>query len=393
MSFPARPTLLLFAHERGDARVRKRLQAFLDLGWRVVGLTFHRQRTGRDPEIFWENIHLGTTYDRRYLQRLMAILRGMLTLWKNRALFDEATVLYAINADNGWLALIGRWMAGRKTPLAVEIADIQPPMLGHGAKARVMRLFERLVLDRTDWLVTTSPGFVRHYFEPLQPFRGATVLLENRVYPSPAVVAARNRTPEVAPPTDDGPWIVGYFGALRCQRSWDAIRQLARELDGRVRFLLRGYPTALSAEAFQRDLADSPNVEFGGRYTYPDDLPTLYGTVHFSWCFDFSDAGANSRWLLPNRIYEGGLFRVPALAAAETETGRWVAERGAGWTFETGDAWLTSMAGFFRSLSPAEWHATRQTLHALPDAIFTGEADYHALSRRLQNASRDEAIR
>ncbi len=385
MPSPARPTLLFFAHERGDARVRKRLQAFIDQGWRVIGLTFHRHRAGKDPGIFWENIHLGTTYDRRYLQRLLAIFGGLAKLWKNRALFAEATALYAINADNGWLALLGRWMAGKTTPLAVEIADIQPPMIGAGARAKAMRFFEAAVLQRTRWLITTSPGFLRHYFEPFQPFKGPVFLLENRVYPSPAVVAVRDRTPEVPPP-HDAPWVVGYFGALRCERSWEAIRWLGRELNGRVRFVLRGYPTALSAEKFAHELADSPNVEFAGRYAYPDDLPTLYGAIHFSWCFDFSDAGANSRWLLPNRIYEGGLFHVPALADADTETGRWVAQRGAGWTFHTDDHWLESMADFFRKVSPTEWSTVRARLKAEPDEAFTGEADYRRLSELLQTA-------
>jgi succinoglycan biosynthesis protein ExoL len=42
---------------------------------------------------------------------------------------------------------------------------------------------------------------------------------------------------------------------------------------------------------------------------------------------DLSSDGPNAVWLLPNRIYEGGLHAVVPIARAGTETGRWLAAR------------------------------------------------------------------
>ncbi|MND84521.1 hypothetical protein D3C80_764130 [compost metagenome] len=59
-------------------------------------------------------------------------------------------------------------------------------------------------------------------------------------------------------------------------------------------------------------------------------LASHYDGVHFVWGLDFFEAGLNSRWLLPNRLYEGGARNRPVIAQAEVETGRWLAQRGCG---------------------------------------------------------------
>src|SRR6185503_20367573 len=49
---------------------------------------------------------------------------------------------------------------------------------------------------------------------------------------------------------------------------------------------------------------------------------------------DFMEAGYNSLWLLPNRLYEGGYQAVPAIAPAGTQTASWIASHGAGFTVD-----------------------------------------------------------
>ena len=44
------------------------------------------------------------------------------------------------------------------------------------------------------------------------------------------------------------------------------------------------------------------------------------------------EAGYNSVWLLPNRLYEGGYYGVPAIAPAGTQTAAWVNARSVGFT-------------------------------------------------------------
>ncbi len=372
-------SLVFIGPERTDARSVKRIAALSAEGWQVTGFTFHRERGQADPVPAWDNIHLGTTYSRRYFQRLWAILCAFGVVFRHRRRIREAAAIYVINPDNAFLALFGRLASRRRVPLVVEIADIQPVMTRSGVTARVLRCFERFVLRRCRLLVTTSPGFVRHYFEPVQQYRGPVFLLENKVYPSAGLIAARQPRTGPARP---GRWTIGFFGVLRCQRSMDLICQLAAEFPEKLTFVLRGVPAGLDADLFHQQTGAHSNIEYGGPYRYPDDLASLYGSVDFNWCFDFSAAGTNSTWLLPNRIYEGGLYHCPALAFADTETAAWVTANHCGEAFS--EDLHAQLHAFFAALTLEKWQAFHAACASAPDELFTAESDYTRLSAALE---------
>ncbi len=393
--------LACFAHERGDARVKKRVAALQAQGWRVKGYMFHRIRDKVDEPPFWENVELGVTENRQYLKRVFRLLFSLCILWQHRAALREASVFYVVNTDNALLALAARWMArrpGGPAPLVLELADVQPAMLGQGLRGKVMRTVERFVLRRTALLVTTSPGFVKNYFTPLQQFTGPVFLLENKVYPSMGIAAPgpaqSDPAASLAPPTrlparGGKPWVIGLFGAFRCRRSIEMMRELAARFPDRLHFYLRGYPSGTDAAAIADLLRGLPNLEWGGAYQYPGDLADLYGRIDFNWTFDFADAGANSAWLLPNRIYEGGLLGCSALADASTETGQWVAGNAAGWTF--GEPFESTLATFLENLTESEWQEKQAACAQLPRSLTCGEADYAALSATLTKLTAGEA--
>ncbi len=380
VSAPPHSPLAFFAHERGDARVVKRIAALQDQRWKVVGFTFHRVREKPELPPGWQNIHLGTTYNRRYFRRLWAFVKAIGVLWANRDRLGNCGVIYAVNTDNALLALLGRFFAGRRVPLVLELADIQPVMTGKGLVAKIFRAIERVVLERVALLVTTSPGFVREYFLPVQNFTGEIFLLENKVYPSRRLPLAEAAS-EV-PVAHGQPWVIGGFGALRCRRSLEMMHALALRLGERVRFVLRGYPAGTLADEFDDLLGDLPNFVYGGSYFYPDELAELYAGIDFNWAFDQTDPNGNSAWLLPNRIYEGGCFGVPVLGAAVTETGRWIEEHALGWTFA--EPLEESLAAFFEALTVTDWAVVKHRCAEHPRGEFTGDDDYVNLAKRLK---------
>ena len=144
MPVPPLRRIAFFAHERGDARVAKRIAALGDQGWKVLGFTFHRVRDKADVPPAWENIHLGTTYNRRYLQRLWAFVACIGVLWRERDKLGDCAVIYVVNTDNALLAMLGRFFAGSAAPLVLELADIQPAMTGNGLVSRVFRAHRAL---------------------------------------------------------------------------------------------------------------------------------------------------------------------------------------------------------------------------------------------------------
>ena len=63
---------------------------------------------------------------------------------------------------------------------------------------------------------------------------------------------------------------------------------------------------------------------------WPGDLPDIYGGVDVAWLIDRYQAGQNSDWLLPNRLYEGCLNGAVPVMLEGTEVARRVAAWGCG---------------------------------------------------------------
>jgi hypothetical protein len=124
------------------------------------------------------------------------------------------------------------------------------------------------------------------------------------------------------------PWRIGWFGNIRCKRSFELLFDLAQRRPDLLEVDIRGLPTReLQALIDQR--LPLPNMTFGGRYRQ-SDLASMYGSCHLTWAIDYYEEGVNSSWLLPNRIYEGGYFGRPALAQAGTQTASWLEARSSG---------------------------------------------------------------
>lgn len=369
----------MFVLDGHDARSMRRIRGLRSVGVAVIPFAFMRSR-GQTPVAAPEGlIQLGTTYDGRYLHRLAALARALAVVWRRRRVLGSAQAFYAINFDNLALALFARRLGDAYRPVVVEVADVQPVMWTAGWQGMLFRLIERRLLRRVDLVVTTSEGFVREYLGPWQHYTGEHFLWENKIFPEPAPRSAQDR---IHPPGKHEPWVVGYVGGFCCQKSWDMVRRIARDLDGSVQFRVSGFPMFMAADEFALEAEAADHVCYEGRYAYPDGLADAYAGVHLSWGFDFSDPDGNSRWLLPNRLYESSAAAVPILSLADTETGHWVAARSAGWTFE--EDVERHVKDFVLALTATSWRAVRDPLAARPPAEFQGRSDYERFANRLR---------
>ena len=131
-------------------------------------------------------------------------------------------------------------------------------------------------------------------------------------------------------PAAGPPWRIGWFGIIRCRSSFDLLSRVTRDAGGAIEVVLRGKPSMASFVDLERRVAAEPFIHFAGPYRNPEDLPAIYGDVHFAWAVDYFEAGGNSDWLLPNRIYESCAYGAPPIALAGVETGRWLTARGIG---------------------------------------------------------------
>jgi succinoglycan biosynthesis protein ExoL len=385
---PLRGRIAFFGHDWAESTVVKRIRAFSGLGLAVTGFCFRREKFARGFRPFWRNVHLGTTEDRAYGRRLLALARALPRVLRHRRELRLADFFYARNIDMGTLALAAKRLSGSPAPLVYEVLDVQRAFLGDGMVARLFRWAERRLLDRAALLVISSPGFERHYFRKLQGYRGRIFLLENKIGFAQAAAVARpapRPAPEVASLPAPEKWVIGWFGTLRCPKSLAMLRRIAEALPDRVEIYLRGVPTETGLAAFEAAIAGCPNMIYGGEYRNPDDLAAIYGRVHFTWAFDYLDEGTNSTWLLPNRLYEGGYFGSVALADAGTQTGAKVRELGLGHTFEA--PLVENLVAFLRCYSMTEYLARRAHVLALPADRFCDLHDTRELCDEILGLS------
>lgn len=359
-----------FAHELADAAVKKRVAMLETAGAKVSLLGFARDRGAGAPEAPDAHV-LGRTRNGKFAERLLAIAGAALRARRLRRLWAEADILVARNLE---MLLLTRvlTLGASKPRIVYECLDIHRLALSHGPVGRMVRAVERLCLKRAALIVTSSPAFEAHYFRARLRFGGEVLLVENKVLDAAAASPGLPAGP---------PWRIAWCGVLRCRRSFDLLRNIAAALQGRVVIDLWGSPAFDQIPDFHEALAASHHIAYRGRYT-AEQLPEIYANAHFAWAVDFYEAGGNSDWLLPNRLYESLAFGAVPIAADGVETARWLETRGVGVVLaapleETLSAYLddltpeafTELARRARGLAPDVTRFTPSACQAFASAL------------------------
>jgi succinoglycan biosynthesis protein ExoL len=382
-------SIAFFAHDSTESTVIKRVAAFQASGAQVIGFMFRRVRPKPPAPRTWDNVDLGITVDRNYAKRLPKLLVALLRLIKSRSALRRCQIFYARNIDMLLLAFWAKRLFAPRAVLAYEVLDVQRIFIGSGMISKAMRCVERYLLARCDMLVVSSPDFIARYFQPYQGFSGAWHLLENKVFAQPATLQHLQREPhsQAGPP-----WSIGWFGTLRCERSLDILSRIADALGDRVVIHIRGLPSSedLTVQQIEAVCDRRTNMPYGGPYASPRDLGAIYANVHFAWCVDYLDAGLNSDWLLPNRLYEGGLMGALAIARRDTATSRKVERDDLGWTFA--EPLEQEVADFIAHLDAAAYEHKRRRLAGMARSQFVDLTDTRDLVRGLESLAAERAI-
>lgn len=266
-------------------------------------------------------VDLGATRDGRFAQRLGAVAKAAMSIGAKLGVMPRPDLIIARNLEMLALARRANAALGANVPIVYECLDIHRLVLRDDLVGRTLRGAERHLARDVKLLVTSSPAFIANYFEPFGQIGAPVELIENKYFEAASVVAAHSFE-------DDGPatppWRIGWFGALRCRRSLELVADFTRRQAGRFEVVLRGRPALSEFPDFHGFVEAEPWLSFGGPYRNPEDMAAIYGEVHFSWAIDFFEAGQNSEWLLPNRLYEGCRFGAVPISMAGTETGRFL---------------------------------------------------------------------
>lgn len=310
-------------HDLGDAAVKRRTSMLQAADIRVVMAGFVRdQKNERDHEE--KSLVLGITEDAALGKRALSVLRNAVFCSALAKQFAGCDLIIGRNLE--CLVLAHRIAKGR--PVVYECLDIHRALLGQTMPQRVIQAVESYLLQRTKALITSSPGFVTHYFRKRPACPKEIIVLENKVL---------DLSDEgiVSPVRKQGrPLVIGWFGMLRCRKTLKLLLEVAAKGEGQIKVLIAGKPSTAQLPGFEASISGHENIHYHGPYK-PTDLPALYGQCHFAWCVDWYEEGQNSAWLLPNRLYEATAHGTIPIALAEVETGAWLEGHQAGLLLRT----------------------------------------------------------
>lgn len=377
--------IVIFQPDLTETTTIARATDFLEAGFQPIVLGFRRERYNRLHIAPWREIDLGRTEDGRYWKRFTALLRALPAIVKIRRELKTRSIFFARNLDQLLLALFAYFLFNRRAVIAYEVVDIQPAFTRNGIRSAAIRAVERVCLRHIDLLVASSPAFCRNYFHTTQQYRGEWIVVENKLRLSKLEVtrALDLRDTMIKPVAGGRRWKIGYFGLIRGQATIELMVRLAKALPDRIDIEFRGIVTTVDEAWFQSALTEVPNIRYYGEYRHPNDLATIYGGIDLAWAIDLENTDSNSRWLLPCRFYEAGLFGVPCLAASGFEVGQLLDRLDVGWTFS--NPIEASLVTFFKTLTPRDYDQKRFKLLACPrDTFTTGKTD-GILSRRLDD--------
>ncbi len=311
-----------FGHDAADAAIRRRVAALQADGLSVTGFMPRRRA---DVSAEWNNVDLGRTRDGAFIHRIRSVYAGAAIAAAHPCL-PRCDLILARNLDMLACAFEAKRRAGLDTPVVYECLDVHRMLCRPDPVGLAIRRIEGAFLKRSAALIVSSPGFVENHFNPRHGGHPHTYLLENRLAEASGLGPRPAKTLSMA----GTPLRIGWVGNLRCQRSFDLLLGLADRFGARVEIHLHGAPARLEIPVFEPEIDARSNVIYHGRYRAPEDLSELYASIDVVWAGDFMEAGYNSVWLLPNRIYEGGYFAVPSVAPSGTQTANWIEMRASG---------------------------------------------------------------
>jgi hypothetical protein len=357
-----------FVHDLDDPAVSRRVRMLSVGGGTAKLVGFHRSAKPIASVDGVQAVDLGRTEPAKLLWRTLSVAKVAINLNAAGDALRDADVIIARNLEMLLLAVRARNHFAPGSPVIYECLDIHRLLLSASPVGHVLRLLEDSLWRQTDLLLTSSPAFIRNYFAP-RKFPSAVQLVENKVLH----LEHEADSHELKRPAPGEPWRIGWFGVLRCRKSFDMLSRLTRELPGRVEVVLRGRPAPSIFPDFESEVARTPGMSFGGPYRNPADLGAIYGDVHFAWALDYFEESQNSAWLLPNRIYEGCLWGAVPLALGEVETGNWLAKRGAGVLLP--DPPYEALLRFFRSLDADHYQKLAASVLRIPRSDLVDDAE------------------
>lgn len=355
------------------ARYIKRIKALINQGLSATVVGYERE------DYFGDNlpcttVNLGFVDSGSYLNRIIQFIQDFFIIKKY---INKASVVYAFGLDMAFISRVILCLFWKQKPkLLYEIGDIRSIMVSNNLKGRLSRMIESWILNGTSYLVVTSDAYVNSYYNKYYDYDNNKIfVIENKLEENTSFVNKKSDKTEI----NDRPIKIGYFGRLRCQYSWEAIKYLVESTGYRFEIILRGVNAGISD--FENEISLYENITFKGPYVSPQDLTDIYSEIDLVWGAHYH-ADNNFLWARSCRFYESLLFNKPLIVQQGTYDERIINNYNAGITVDIRTPFLN--LGNLINLDLNMVKALKNKVKKIPEDLYLYTDEHKKLAKLIK---------
>ncbi len=343
-------------------RFYKRVDEFSKLGAALKIYAFKRKYYD-NKNLKYQFESLGKISHGNYYHRIFPLLMAAMKLRREIGRYD---VIYVFGLDMLFLSYLIDFLSFRRREIVYELGDIREAMTEKSFKAIMLRFFERKLIKNVFLIVVTSQAFVKEYFKKIQKVKTKHYyVVENKIQKKEALLSLS----EPISDKERGSITIGYFGLLRCPRSWEILKKVSENGKGKFKLSVRGIPFG-PLESIDGDFQGNGMISYGGAYEAPQDLPKMYNEVDLVWaCYPFSsEETGNHIWARTNRFYEACFFKKPMIVQSGGEDAKSVMKLGIGEAFDLSD--VDSVVEKILNIKHDDIEIWKYQIENIPERIF-----------------------
>lgn len=280
-----------------DPHYRKRVEEFIDHGYRVKVYGFKRLGQKLDECFKYQPIILGEIENRKFASRLVLFNNSIKSIAKE----CKGKICFYSSLDVAMFAHLYI-----RSPYIYEVCDLTELTIGNSLLRCFFTWLNKYTIKKSIVTIITSEGFSDH-FRSIESTK--MWLIPNKVSPYiPNYEYATSRTLNLDKIR------IGFVGAIRYESIYhftkacvDYGRNIELHLFG---IFSDGDEWSLKVKQLSES---APNVLYHGKFLNPQDLPSIYSQIDLVLCTYTPSLGV--KYAEPNKLYEAIYFRCPIIVS------------------------------------------------------------------------------
>jgi len=316
---------------------------------------------------------LGTLSHGNYFSRMIKLFKFLFLLRKRAHRYD---VIYNFTLDTLIISKLALLFKRKKW--IYQVQDIRTIYFENSIKSKFTRFLESVFIKRINLLVLSSEDYYTGYYKINYDISKDKVqVIENKLVRESVLPTPILRT-------DNKLIRIGYFGVMRCRRSWEILKSFTEKNTDKFALLLRGKPVVIPN--IEEEISGSNNIVFEGLYRSPDDLNELYNRVDIVWaCYPYSENRSCGNWKLARtiRFYEACAFGRPVIVQKGTPQAKDVVKYNIGLVVDMED--VDQCYSALAAITRQQLSLWEENIIKLPSSFYYHDQEYRELLNRIES--------